>query len=63
MIETKEKFEFIDDLELHYIKLKKFKEYNNIESIDLLSKWIIFTKNLLTSGMDIASICKKYWIG
>lgn len=44
MVETKGKFELIDDLELHYIELKKFREYNNIESMDLLSKWVIFIK-------------------
>ncbi len=51
-MEIKEKYEYIDDLELHYIELPKFREKKTINELDMLEKWILFIKETGMKGKE-----------
>jgi predicted transposase/invertase (TIGR01784 family) len=52
IMEIKEKYEYIDDLELHYIELPKFREKKTINELDMLEKWILFIKETGMKGKE-----------
>ncbi len=51
-MEIKEKYEYIDDLELHYIELPKFREKKTINELDMLEKRILFIKETGMKGKE-----------
>ncbi|MDD2402757.1 MAG: Rpn family recombination-promoting nuclease/putative transposase [Clostridia bacterium] len=42
--DIQDNYELLEDLELHYIELPKFKEQENITSMGELEKWLVFIK-------------------
>ncbi|WIF96223.1 Rpn family recombination-promoting nuclease/putative transposase [Caminicella sporogenes] len=61
IMEIEEKYELLEDLEIHYIELKKFDDMKDIEEMDELEKWLTFIKNAGEEGKEgrIEKIRKK----
>ena len=38
-------FDFLDDLEIHYVELQKFDDMKNIDNMDSLELWLTFIKD------------------
>lgn len=52
IIEEEEKFLLIDDLEIHYIELKKFNDMKNIDEMNEIERWITFIKHAGREGKE-----------
>ncbi|MBW4081311.1 Rpn family recombination-promoting nuclease/putative transposase [Paenibacillus sp. S150] len=52
ILETEEQFTLVDDLEIHYIELKKFNPGKDIESMEAIELWLTFMKNAGKENVD-----------
>ncbi len=43
--EANQEFELVDDLEIHYLELKKFVEVNDYDQLSTLDQWLLFIRD------------------
>lgn len=57
ILETKEKFPLVDDLEIHYIELQKFHPEKDLEEMEAIELWLSFLKK--AGNEEIEKLVKR----
>ena len=57
ILETKEKFPLVDDLEIHYIELQKFHPEKDLEEMEAIELWLSFLKQ--AGNEEIEKLVKR----